>query len=438
MHFKFIILTLAVLISTLFSAETYGNSEYIVKFKSGQIDFFLSQKSMLSKSIRPLRLIFGDYGVIKLNDDKSLSNNIISLMNSPEIEFIEPNYKLKILPILEVGSVKILGRNDQIQDSKFDKQWGLNNTGTNSGNIFIEGLAGADINAVNAWDITKGSREVIVAVIDTGINYNHRDLKGNMWVNKKEATGRPGIDDDGNGYIDDIHGYDFQNNDGDPQDDVGHGTHCAGVIGATHNRQGVAGVMGNVQIMAIKFLGRAGGEVEDALKSFDYAIRNGADILSNSWGGNENSVAMKSAINAMNDFGILFVAASGNDGQNNDSRSTFPANFKLDNVISVGAMTGSGNRAGFSNYGESSVHVFAPGSKIYSTYRSTYKALSGTSMAAPFVSGIAGLLLSVERGLTPIEIRERLINTSVKRKSLNRSVAKGWVDAYRALTNKTN
>jgi subtilisin family serine protease len=324
----------------------------------------------------------------------------------------------------------------------FSKQWGLVNTGKNSGSIFSPGVAGEDINVSKAWDITKGStgEQIIkIAVIDTGVDYTHPDLKSQIAVNELEFNGKAGVDDDGNGYVDDIYGYDFANKDADPMDGHGHGTHCAGVIGASHNSVGIAGVMKNVQIVPIKFLTDAGsGETIDALSSIDYAISRGVNIMSNSWGGGEKEQSLLDAITAAESAGITFVAAAGNESNNNDKTPSYPANYEVSNVVSVGSFTGAGAKSSFSNYGVKTVHVTAPGSTILSTYKNGgYANLSGTSMATPHVAGVVGLILSKEPNLTPAQIRERLINTSVKTEKLKTaSLSAGRVDAFRALTNK--
>ncbi|OFZ23367.1 MAG: hypothetical protein A2202_02620 [Bdellovibrionales bacterium RIFOXYA1_FULL_36_14] len=392
-------------------------SDYIVKVKTGAK---LNTKSNLIR----LNTSFGDF--YKLSGDQK--SDLKNLKNDPAVLYIEPNYTYQISPI-EVSQ--------KSTEPSFDKQWGLLNTGANSGGYFSAGIAGRDINAVNAWKITTGSDEVKIAVIDTGVDFTHPDLKNNIWVNEAEQNGKAGVDDDNNGYVDDIHGYDFANKDGNPIDDHGHGTHCAGIIGASHNGIGVAGVMSNVKIVALKFLtGSGSGTTEDAILAIDYAIKAGVDVMSNSWGGGDESLALKDAILAANEAGIFFVAAAGNESNNNDTTASFPANYKIDNVISVGSMDGRGKRSSFSNYGANSVHVFAPGSNIYSTFKSnSYKSLSGTSMACPFVSGILGLLKSHDSYLSILEGKERLINNSVSSTDLQSSVAKGWVDAFKALNN---
>ncbi len=403
-------------------AESRG---YIVKLKDGAA---LSNKSL--GEVTPIKVSFGNFVKVEGVSDKAASD----LALDPNVEYIEPNYVYG-LPKIEYGEV-LGGDKASVRDSYYDKQWGLKNTGRNSGGWFSSGKAGEDMNAENAWDITKGNQELIVAVIDTGVDYTHPDLKGNLWVNTAEQNGQAGVDDDGNGYVDDVYGYDFAGKDGDPMDGHGHGTHCAGNIGAAHNNEGIAGMMANVKIMSIKFLSdRGSGTTEDAILAVDYATRNGAKIMSNSWGGGERSEALKEAIERARDAGIVFVAAAGNESSNNDRRETFPANYDVENVITVGAMEGKGKRSSFSNYGATKVHVFAPGSNIYSTVRSgRYQSMSGTSMATPLVSGAVGLLLSHEPNLSVSEVRERVIATAVNNGELeDMSVSNGRMDTKRLL-----
>ena len=412
------------------SAQATPFNGYIVKVKKGSN--FLTSKAVSHYGVvtKEAETSFGTFA--RLETSKGLSDKaMMALANNPEIEYIEPNY------IISIESTKA---SEAPKDAMFSKQWGLVNTGKNGG-IFSSGLAGEDINATRAWEITKGAtgdKMIKIAVIDTGVDYNHPDLKEQMDVNLAELNGKPGVDDDGNGYIDDVYGYDFANKDGNPADGHGHGTHCAGVIGAAHNGIGVAGVMANVKIVAIKFLSDSGsGETIDAIASIDYAIKRGVNVMSNSWGGGEKEQSLLDAITAAEKAGITFVAAAGNESNNNDSSSTYPANYEVSNVISVGSYTNAGAKSSFSNYGLTTVHVTAPGSAILSTYKGKYSNLSGTSMAAPHISGIVGLLLSQEPNLTPAEIRERLIRTSVQTTKLkSASASKGRVDAYRALTNQ--
>ncbi len=376
------------LAATLVSSSAFA-AEYIVKFKTGTKSL-IDMKSY--GDVRDLNLSFGEFAVLS-SQQKSVMK---SLSNHPAIEYIEPNYTYHT--------------SRSPKDSDFEKQWGLHNDGKNSGSWWSRGVAGVDISALKAWEVTKGSKEIKIAVIDTGVDYNHDDLAGNIMINELEKNGIEGVDDDGNGYIDDVYGYDFANDDSDPMDGHGHGTHCAGVIGAKHDSKGIAGVNAHVQILPIKFLKDNGsGSLEAALKSIDYATARGVDIMSNSWGGGGRSQALFEAIERAKDAGITFVVAAGNSNSNNDKKPTYPANYKVDNVISVGALDGKGERASFSNYGEKTVHVFAPGVKIYSTVQGNrYKKMSGTSMACPHVAGVAGLLLASEPNLTYSDIKERL------------------------------
>ncbi len=397
---------------------------YIVKFKSiAEMESFSREKA--GPEMEVLTKTIGAFGKVDNTDKSDLS----FLAKHPGVEYIEENKIYKAFPVIENEMAE-----KSVDDNYFEKQWGLQNNGRNSGGWFSSGRAGEDISALNAWNTTTGSNDLIVAVIDTGVDYNHSDLKDNMLANLAELNGKPGIDDDGNGFVDDVYGYDFANNDGDPMDGNGHGTHCAGVIGASHNSNGIRGVLGNVKMIGVKFLSDNGsGKTEDAIKAIDYAISRGAKVLSNSWGGGEYSKALEDAIRAANAQGVIFVAAAGNSSVNNDTRNTYPANYQIDNVISVGSFNGKGNRSGFSNYGEKNVHVFAPGSRIYSTYPGDrYKNLSGTSMAAPFVSGAIGLLLS-QTNMTPLEVREKVTQSAVKTSRLEGLSRSGRINAEELL-----
>ena len=241
----------------------------------------------------------------------------------PNVLYAEPNY---ILQITQVPS-----------DPRLADMWGLENTGQTAGTI------DADIDAAAAWDVTTGSRSTVVAVIDTGVDYTHPDLATNIWVNADEIAG-DGVDNDNNGYTDDVHGYDFINRDGDPMDDQGHGTHVAGTVGAAgDNGLGVTGVNWNVQLMALKFLGADGsGTTADAIEAIYYARDNGADVINASWGGDPYSQALYDAIAAARDADQIFVAAAGNGnafgiGINNDESPFYPSGYDLENVLAVAA-----------------------------------------------------------------------------------------------------
>ena len=305
----------------------------------------------------------------------------------PDVEYAEPNFIVSILATPN--------------DPRFGELWGLHNTGQTGG------TPDTDIDAPEAWDIATGSSDVVVAVIDTGVDYTHEDLSANMWVNPGEIPGN-GIDDDGNGYIDDIYGIDTRNNDSDPFDDNGHGTHVSGTIGAVgDNGIGVAGVNWHVKIIACKFLNYRGyGYTADAVECLQYVKGlkdSGINIIatSNSWGcgGSEDcySQSLYDAINAQRE--ILFIAAAGNDNQDNDSYPSFPANYYLPNLLSIAATDHNDARASFSDYGRRSVHVGAPGVDVLSSLPGNgYGSKSGTSMATPHVSGLAALIKSEDPG----------------------------------------
>ncbi len=423
---KFFLASL-VLSSTFIHAAPFNG--YIVKYKGHQS---LRANTTIAKFGNVEKVAETSFGTFaKLNPNQGFTAlNLEALKNNPDIEYVEPNYIISIKNTVSPS------------DPNFKKQWGLFNDGKNGG-LFGGGVAGEDINATKAWGITKGSTSVKIAVIDTGVDYTHPDLVDQIDVNILEKNGKAGVDDDQNGYVDDIYGYDFANKDGDPMDGNSHGTHCAGVIGASHNGKGVAGVMAEVKIVPVKFLSdRGAGESIDAVLAIEYAMKRGVKVMSNSWGGDEseNIKALEDAIKAANDKGIVFVAAAGNDSSDNDRTGSYPTNYDVPNVIAVGSHAASGSRSGFSNYGKSKVHVFAPGSNILSTTpRGRFESMSGTSMACPHVAGVVGLLLSKEPNLTPEEVRERLIKTSVKSSKLeDLSHSDGRVDAYRALMNQIN
>jgi hypothetical protein len=263
------------------------------------------------------------------------------------------------------------------------------------------------IGAPLAWNKCTGNDEIVVGVIDTGINYTHPDLADNIWTNPGEIAG-DGIDNDNTGYVDDIHGWDFYDNDSDPMDDNSHGTHCAGTIaGVGNNETGVVGVSWNSKVAALKFIGALGGATSDAIEAINYATAMGFDLTNNSWGNTSYSQALSDAISA----GGLFVAAAGNYASDSDSTPFYPACYELDNIISVAATDSNDELASFSNYGATSVDLSAPGVSIYSTILGEqYGYKSGTSMAAPHVSGTAALLLSANSSLSSAQIKELILS----------------------------
>lgn len=324
-------------------------------------------------------------------------------------------------------------------DPRFDALYGLHNTGVTGG------VADADIDAPEAWSITTGSKDVVVAIIDTGVDYNHPDIAPNYWFNPGEMgvdengndKSTNGIDDDGNGYVDDFRGWDFVNNDNDPMDDNSHGTHCAGTIGAKGNDgTGVAGVAWNVSMVGVKFLSGSGsGSLADAVKAIEYTTSLGVTLTSNSWGGGGFSETMQAAISAAEEAGILFVAAAGNSGTNNDSSPHYPSSYENNNVIAVAATDHADDRASFSCYGSTSVDLGAPGKDILSsTPNNAYASYSGTSMATPHVAGAAALVKAAFPDATAAQIKARLMDAADPVASLaGKTVTGGRLNVYNAL-----
>lgn len=296
------------------------------------------------------------------------------------------------------------------------------------------------VHSAAAWDISRGSQAVIVAVLDTGTDPAHPDLAANLWTNPGEIAGN-GIDDDGNGLVDDVHGWNFGENSASIlADDAGsfHGTHVSGTIGAVGNNGiGISGHAQEVRLMTLKFLKSTGaGSSADAIRGIDYAIENGARIISNSWGSRNYSRALFEAIGRARDHGILFVAAAGNSGTNNDTSVFYPANYEHDNVISVAASTSTDKLASFSNYGNRTVHLAAPGQGIYSTKNDgKYQSMSGTSMATPLVSGVLATMLAARPDLNYLQLKGALLASVDEIAEMRGKVMwNGRVNAQRALT----
>jgi subtilisin family serine protease/secreted trypsin-like serine protease/subtilisin-like proprotein convertase family protein len=327
---------------------------------------------------------------------------------------------------------EIVRADDLTNDPRINELWGL--TGDHG------------IDASGAWQNTSGANEVVVAVIDSGVDVTHPDLVNIIWENPNEIAGN-GIDDDGNGFVDDINGWDFVNNDNQPEDGNGHGTHVSGTIAAVRNNAlGIAGVADNVKIMPLRFLNSSGnGYISNAISALNYAISNGAPISNNSWGGGGYSSSLHTVIGAANQAGHTFVAAAGNSGQNIDTNPSYPAAYDNDNIISVAAINSSGDLASFSNYGLNNVDIAAPGVSIVSSVShqycqqssgaDCYASFNGTSMAAPHVAGVVALVLGMRPGSTPQEISQILRDSARTRSVLNGAVSFGGeLDAAGAVT----
>ncbi|NOT01811.1 MAG: S8 family serine peptidase [Phycisphaerales bacterium] len=311
---------------------------------------------------------------------------------------------------------------DVPDDEYFNRLWGMQNTGQPGFGFFCypTGTPGADIRAAQAWDVWTGDPDFRVAVIDTGVNYLHPDLAGNMWTNPGEIPGN-GIDDDANGWIDDVHGYDFHNGDSDPMDDHRHGSHVSGTIGAVGNNGiGVAGVNHQCKIVALKVFNQNGsGSTSSAVMAMDYVIQAGIRVSNNSWGcSSENplcfSLALHDVIEASQTVGHVFIAAAGNDFKNdNDKVPYYPVGYALDNIVGVAAIDNRDNLAIFSNRGATSVDLGAPGTCVYSTVLGDgYGYLDGTSMAAPHVTGVFALVMSRLPEMPWPQVKERVLRTA--------------------------
>ncbi len=386
----------------------YKAGEVIIKFKSTAT---VSDTTFIHAGLRVIKS-FDAIGVYKcaITDDKPVTDVLLKCNADDDIEYAEPNYIYRtfVTP----------------NDPRFSELYGM---------TIIDGPA--------AWDVQTGSKSVIVGVIDTGVDYEHEDLENNMWTNPGESgSGKEnnGVDDDGNGFVDDFRGWDFINDDNNPFDDNQHGTHVSGSVGAEgNNSRGVVGVNWNVSIMALKFLGADGsGTTDDAVSAIIYATNMGAKVLSNSWGGGGRSQALEDAIKYANDHGVLFIAAAGNESSDNDRFATYPANYQVANVVSVAASTSGDGLASFSNYGRRTVHLAAPGNNILSTVpNDRYARLSGTSMATPHVSGAMALVWAQFPAHSAMQIKNRVLG-SIDRNSTfaDRTITGGRLNVNRALS----
>lgn len=363
---------------------------------------------------RPIQPLWRQLAVVTVHPDR-VAETLDFLNRQREVAYAEPNFRLRIA---QGASPAAAAPPD---DFHFDQQWSLHNTGQTGG------TAGADIRILQAWSLSTGSRQVRVAVIDTGLDFYHADLRPNLWVSS-DIPGN-GVDDDGNGFIDDVHGYDFVSDDSDPLDDNGHGTHVAGIMGAAaNNRRGIAGVCPEVTLLAVKAFDETGNStIDQAVRAIQYAIQNGAHIINASWGLTDKSRALEDAIRAAQAAGILIVAAAGND---NADQLFYPAVY--DDVLSVASTDANDLRSRFSNYGPR-VDLAAPGELVFSTQPDTrYEFFSGTSMAAPHVSGVAALVLSLHPAFTSLDVANILRN-SVDPLTTDRPVGTGRINAAKAL-----
>ncbi len=375
----------------------YNSSRVIVKFKDGVTQQQMNAVLRTNNISNVMTASLADIQIWELAANNTAVQLVSQNQNNPLLEYIEFDYAIKpaVAPAATIPN-----------DSDFAQLWGLNNTGQ------AGGTPDADIDAPEAWDTQKGSASVIVGVIDTGVDYTHQDLATNIWTNPGEIP-NDGIDNDGNGYIDDLRGWDFAYNDNDPMDVYGHGTHVSGTIAAKGNNSiGVTGVSWNSKIMPIKFLDDQGsGYTSNAILALNYATKMGAKITNNSWSGGSFSQALYDSIKAAGNSGALFIAAAGNDSRDTDAIPSYPASYDLPNIISVAATTRTDSLSYFSNYGKTTVDLGGPGSDIYSTLpNNSYGTYNGTSMATPHVSGVASLLWSQNPGWTSNQVKAAILD----------------------------
>jgi len=382
----------------VFSQNTLQQLDILVRFKNQESATTQNQRAdaLGYREVHKIRPFNISRWRIHETSLYSLEETLKILRSDPTVDWAEPNFPLY--------------KNRVPNDPLFPRQWHLLNTGQTGG------TPGADIQADSAWDLATGRKNVVVAVLDTGINYEHPDLRANMWINPGEdrlQNGQPGFngkDDDNNGYIDDYYGISVVDESqqppirrpGDTIDTDGHGTHVSGIIGAVgNNALGVSGINWNIQMMSLKFIGPQGGDVAGLIECVAYILdqkQKGIPIyIANaSYGGSSYSQFEKEAYEALRDQGILLVTSAGNAGADLDTElSNYPGAYNIENIINVAATTKYDQLAGFSNYGQHAVHLGAPGSEILSTYLGqNYELLGGTSMAAPQVSGALGLIHS--------------------------------------------
>ncbi len=342
-----------------------------------------------------------DFYEVEIDKSVDYTSTLNSLLGDPRIGRIDQNL---------YGFARSVPN-----DTRYAEQWAFNNTGQTGG------IAGADIDAQKAWDLSRGSGQTIVCVMDTGVDYNHPDLKANMWVNTKEIPGN-GVDDDKNGYVDDIYGIDPGDNDSDPMDGDLHGTHCAGIIGAVgNNAMGVTGVAQKARIMAVKIDGANGFSTVAILDGMTYAANNGAKVINMSFGSYSGSAGdpFDLAIKSVGQKGVICVVACGNDMNDNDQLISYPDGYPEDNIIAVAATDARDNLSSFSNYGLKNVDIAAPGSRILSTVpNGGYELEDGTSMAAPMVVGALSVMMDYNPKFTYKDYINFLYNGADKLPSL--------------------
>lgn len=412
------------------SKLNYKNNENIIigtKLSYGELEERIV-KNIKNVKIEKKEEFNEDMYLVTIASDRDTDDIMQEIDNDNKVDFVQKDYELE-------NGDQVFSRSEMGNDidELFNYQWGLNNFGQLMGDYGIEGI---DINILKAWEITQGRENVIVGILDTGIDIEHDDLKDAIYVNKNEIPNN-NIDDDNNGYIDDVSGWDFVNDDKSVYDDFNedlHGTFVAGIIGARKNNIGICGVAPKIKIIPLKVLHGEKGKTSNAIKAIEYAEKIGVNIINCSWGGEVYNEALK---RKMENSNILFICSSGNEGLNLNEKKMYPTCFESENILSVGAINNKGDWGEFANYGKS-VDVAAPGVLTISTIpQNGYHILSGTSFAAPYVTGIAALLKSMYKDINGIAIKNRIENNVIIDEKLKEKVKTcGRVDAYRALINE--
>lgn len=416
-------------LAALQAGNAHVETELLIQFKAG-VGASAKQRALGKVSAKTAEVLLkaqqrkdqqGDLELVRLPQGKSLPQAIAALSADEAVAFAEPNW-----------IYNHMSSNDTYYTS--GGLWGMYGDGSSPANQFGS-------QAAEQWG--RGNNacgDVWVGIIDEGYMYNHEDLAANAGKNPGEVAGN-GIDDDGNGYVDDVYGWDFAGNDNSVFDGAGddHGTHVAGTIGGVGgNAKGVAGVCWSVKLFNAKFLGNRGGTTANAVKAVDYMTdmktRHNLNMIatSNSWGGGGFSQALQDAIGRADNAGLLFIAAAGNDAYNCDSGSNcYPAEYPNNNLIAVASITSSGTMSSFSSYGKTTVDICAPGSAIMSTIPqsskgkviSAYASYSGTSMATPHVSGAAALYKALNPAATHAQVKSAILSKTVPTASCNGKVS---------------
>jgi subtilisin family serine protease len=405
-------------------------AEVLVKFRNSETAAEIDQTVLAHHDLVTDRIESLNDHLVAIDDldDADPAAVAAEYRGLPGVEYAEPNYAIHLIEANEARTVQQdpITRIDSglPNDPQFADQWSLVNTGQDGG------TAEADISALKAWTVTHGDNDVVIAVLDSGVDYNHVDLRSNMWTRPDTVDE---YYDEELGTVDDLHGFNAVDNLANPMDDNGHGTHCAGIIGAEGDNQvGIAGVNWHVQIMPLKFIDSSGsGTTKDAIEAINYVIerkRAGVNVrvISASWGSRQRSAALEEVIRQAGEEGITIIAAAGNNGVDTDQDPHYPSSYELPNVISVAATDRNDQLAGFSNFGKESVDVAAPGVDVVSTWMGDeFRSASGTSMATPVVSGVAGLILATDPSISMADLRARLLDSVDKLPALKGKVATG-------------